>query len=50
VATRRSAVCWSVRRRASARAWVFEIAVATSSVNPAILSSVSSGSGASPFD
>ena len=47
VATRRSAACSSARRLASARASVFEIAVANSSVNWASRVSVSSGNGSS---
>ena len=47
VATRRSAACSSARRLASARASVFEIAVATSSVNWASRDSVSVWEGSS---
>jgi hypothetical protein len=44
VATRRSAACSSASRRSSSRAWVFAIAVATSSVNSFRRISASGGS------
>jgi hypothetical protein len=50
VATRRSAACSSASRASCSRAWLFAIAVATSSVNSASRSSTRSGNGDSGDD
>jgi hypothetical protein len=50
VATRRSVACSSPRRCASALAWAFEMAMATSSVNAAMRGSASSANGRSAVE